>query len=282
MNGSTLSVVQRKSTNESPYQIDNVVNQSDFNIDKLDGTGHSKIILDPTKANLYIIDRAWLGVGTVSMGIMYNGRIVYCHKFHNSNINTTSYMKRASLPLRYELDNTSGSATNTMKQICCACISEGGNDYISRRLGTSSALSGFTATTTLLPVISIRLKQANIRSIVKPLSFELLTDSANPIRFFVFYNATLTNASFSSVNDISFIEADTSATAISGGIKYFTYTLTSGKQNTVINIDDKLSLSEDVYILSSYNNVSDIFTIAVQTSSSTANVWVDIKWIEIN
>ena len=56
--GTTLSVVRRTSTSGSV--VDNVVNQADWNLDKLDGTGASGYTLDDTKAQILFIDFQFL------------------------------------------------------------------------------------------------------------------------------------------------------------------------------------------------------------------------------
>lgn len=57
--------------------------QSEWNIDPLDGTGPSGYALDPTKAIILIIDFEWLGVGQVRVGFDFGGQIVYAHRFVN-------------------------------------------------------------------------------------------------------------------------------------------------------------------------------------------------------
>lgn len=77
--------------------------QSQFNIDRLDGTGPSGLNLDLSKMQMFYIDYSWYGAGTIRYGFRNTeGRVFYCHRFVNSNQNTEAYMRSGNLPARYE------------------------------------------------------------------------------------------------------------------------------------------------------------------------------------
>ena len=77
--------------------------QSQFNIDKLDGTGPSGLNLDLAKMQMFYIDYSWYGAGTIRYGFRNTeGKVFYCHRFVNSNQNTEAYMRSGNLPARYE------------------------------------------------------------------------------------------------------------------------------------------------------------------------------------
>lgn len=79
------------------------VAQSQFNIDKLDGTGPSGLVLDLSKMQMFYIDYSWYGAGSIRMGFRdTQGRVFYCHRFVNNNQNTEAYMRSGNLPARYE------------------------------------------------------------------------------------------------------------------------------------------------------------------------------------
>jgi hypothetical protein len=94
-------------TNASIYKVQTVrVPQNEFNLDRLDGTGPSGYILDPTKMQMIYIDYTWYGSGFIRYGMrMTNGDIYYFHKIPNNNLNTQSYMRSGNLPARYEVNN---------------------------------------------------------------------------------------------------------------------------------------------------------------------------------
>ena len=160
LDGTDAYMVERSSVTGST--VNTRIAQSDWNIDPLDGTGISGITLDLSKAQIQFIDIEWLGLGTVRTGFVINGEYIHCHSFHHANINNTTYITTASLPLRYELTNTGLTATaSTMKQVCSTVISEGGYELRGRQQAIETPIStprDLTVAATYYPVISIRLK----------------------------------------------------------------------------------------------------------------------------
>lgn len=77
--------------------------QSQWNIDRCDGYGPSGFTLDLNKMQMIYADYAWYGAGAIRFGFKdQEGRIIYCHRIVNSNINTEAYMRSGNLPARYE------------------------------------------------------------------------------------------------------------------------------------------------------------------------------------
>jgi hypothetical protein len=82
------------------------VPQSQWNMDKMDGTGPSGYNLDISKMQMAYIDYTWYGAGFIRFGFRaVNGDIVYCHKMPNNNVNTSAYMRSGNLPGRFEAIN---------------------------------------------------------------------------------------------------------------------------------------------------------------------------------
>jgi hypothetical protein len=80
--------------------------QSQWNMDKMDGTGPSSYNLDISKMQMAYIDYTWYGAGFIRFGFRaVNGDIVYCHKMPNNNVNTSAYMRSGNLPGRFEATN---------------------------------------------------------------------------------------------------------------------------------------------------------------------------------
>jgi len=83
--------------------IDTKTPQSQWNIDKLDGTGPSGMNMDLSKMQMWYIDYSWYGAGFIRYGVRgQNGDVIYCHKVVNNNVNTEAYMRSGNLPARYE------------------------------------------------------------------------------------------------------------------------------------------------------------------------------------
>ena len=77
--------------------------QSQFNLDKLDGTGPSGYNIDLSKMQMWYVDYTWYGAGFVRWGVRAtNGDVIYCHKLPNNNVNSEAHMRTGNLPARYE------------------------------------------------------------------------------------------------------------------------------------------------------------------------------------
>lgn len=82
------------------------VPQSQWNLDRMDGTGPTGYNIDISKMQMAYIDYTWYGAGHIRFGFRgVNGSIVYCHKMPNNNVNTAAYMRSGNLPGRFEVEN---------------------------------------------------------------------------------------------------------------------------------------------------------------------------------
>ena len=77
--------------------------QSEWNLDRMDGSGPSGFDLDLTKMQMFYIDYTWYGAGYIRWGLRgSNGDVTYVHKIANNNVNNEAYMRSGNLPARYE------------------------------------------------------------------------------------------------------------------------------------------------------------------------------------
>lgn len=211
-------VVVRSSTSGSP--VDNPINQSAWNLDKLDGTGPSGLTLDPAMAQIFCFDMQWLGVGRVRFGFVIDGHMIYCHEFNHANLLANVYMKTANLPIRYDIHNVGTPASSTsMKQICCSIVSEGGFEKDGIPFTIANGATAISVTTRR-PILSIRPK-ATFNSIINngimlPRHFHIISSTQN-LYYEIVQGGSLTNDSFSSVDGNSIMEFDVAGSAITGG-----------------------------------------------------------------
>ena len=143
--------------------VDTKVPQSQWNIDKMDGTGPSGMILDLSKMQMFYIDYSWYGAGYVRYGIRgRDGNVTYVHKTPNNNINSEAYMRSGNLPARYESStdtiytNLTSSASNTDTAIYVTstanfppsgtlCVRDGSKyEYINYAGKTTTSFTGLT------------------------------------------------------------------------------------------------------------------------------------------
>jgi hypothetical protein len=105
--------------------VDTKVEQANWNIDTLDGSGPSGITLDMEQSQIIWIDYEWLGVGTVRFGFVIDGMLFYVHQFVNANNNDSVYMSTPNLPVRAEIANDGTGAASSFEMICSSVSSEG-------------------------------------------------------------------------------------------------------------------------------------------------------------
>lgn len=266
---STVNIVRRSYVTGSV--VDTAVAQSNWNGDKLDGTGPSGYTLDTTKAQIFWMDFEWLGVGSVRCGFVINGQFIVAHTFNHANTLSTVYMTTAILPVRYEITNTGATASaGSLKQICSTVISEGGYE---RRVAlyTASMTAAASVSTSWVPLVSIRLDPTRLDSVIVPDGYSILPTSASSVTFEVamFRNATLTGASWTQTESDN-VEFDISATAMTGGrAVYKTFILASNQVSGNTNNGGEYNF--DLQLGRTLAGVSDVYTIATRALSGTHN-----------
>ncbi|WP_298751792.1 hypothetical protein [uncultured Arcobacter sp.] len=203
--------------------------QSEWNLDNLDGdsNGGVDIEFDFSKAQIFVIDMEWLGVGRVRCGFNIDGLIIYVHEFKNSNINDSVYMTTANLPVRYEIENISSTEPCSMKQICSSVMSEGGVSDVAGcfRSADSGTTLKAVSNGVRTPIVSVRPKThfngKENRGIIKPQSYQLFNNGNYGCYIEIVLNGTLTGANFVGIDTDCIGEKDISATAITGGTVIF-------------------------------------------------------------
>ena len=84
--------------------IDERFPQSEWNLDKIDGTSASGHVLDIHKIQMCFIDYSWYGAGNVRFGFRtLHGDITYCHQIVHANNKLESYMRSGNMAGRYEV-----------------------------------------------------------------------------------------------------------------------------------------------------------------------------------
>jgi hypothetical protein len=222
LDGNTLSFVERSLVTGSVTETR--VNQANWNIDKLDGTGPSGLTLDITKAQILWMDIEWLGLGTVRMGFVIDGKFIHCHSFNHANLITSTYITTASLPLRYEIENTGTTSTaSTLKQVCSTVISEGGYELRGAQLAVGVPVTApvtLATAGTYYPLISLRLKATPNRldAIVIITALSVLGTSNNTIyNWQVVASGTTSGGTWVSAGTDSAVEYKIDGGSITGG-----------------------------------------------------------------
>ena len=118
--------------------VDTKIPQSQWNIDKCDGTGPSGYNIDLSKMQMFYMDYSWYGAGFIRWGFRGpDGNVFYVHKLPNNNLNTEAYMRSGNLPARYE------TTSEPPKTQLAATLTSGGTTL------TVASTSGFPSAGTL-------------------------------------------------------------------------------------------------------------------------------------
>jgi hypothetical protein len=262
------------------------VSQDDWNVDRLDGTGPSGIVLSVNKSQIFWTDIEWLGVGSVRTGFVVNGQFIVAHIFHHANAITGAYITTASLPCRYEITNTGTTVSgSTLKQICSTVISEGGYTLHNTTRSASNPITGKNLTNAILnPMISIRLRSNHTDAIAIPATIDFYGLQATAFKYTILRKVTsLTNASWFLQDSAGSVEYDISATGLTGG-EIIKEGLFKG-QDTVPTIilteifNSSLQLTREIIENDSAGN---IFTVAITPTTNNDDAIASLTWQEFN
>jgi len=223
--GSGMAVVVRSSTSGTPSDALRYP-QANWNVDRLNGLGPSGFNFNPETSNIFWFDIEWLGVGRVRFGVWGpDGFPILCHEERNANTYPSVYMTTAALPLRYEIENTAGGPSGSLKQICSTVQSEGGGE-LSKPYFFGASNTSTTPVTTRRAVFSIRPKLTfkgrtnRIRIVPQDLGLIVTTNDA---LWELVYDPSFTGTPvWTPSNSESSVEysthADLSAGALTGGL----------------------------------------------------------------
>jgi hypothetical protein len=273
------------------------ITQSNWNIDKLNGTGLSGLTLDFRKTQLFVIDMEWLGVGRVRFGFYAYGKIQYCHQVTNINILTEPYTNSINLPICYSIHNSSagGGASNNFKQICSTVISEGGYSPLGRPFSIGTGITGVPVTLGVEePVLFLRGNVSNpnyYHQNIIPTEISMISlDSNNGIyyrlEYFLAGTYLGTQPTWTNVN------SGYSVAQYAGNLDPALYNNTNaitidqgyffGKGSNTFSSQNDIFSSQILQVTSNITNQSDMIVLtATPIVGNTATVHGTIKWQEL-
>jgi hypothetical protein len=285
LNNSELTIVRRSSVTGSV--VETKVNQADWNLDPLTGSGVSGLTLDITKAQIFWADFEWLGVGTVRFGFVLDGKFIACHSFNHGNVAPTTYITTATLPVRYEIENTGATSGNsTLKQICSSVISEGGYELTgAKRTINTPITTPYTLVTagTTYSVASIRLKSGCLDAsvILSHLSIMGITNNASYLWELVL-NGTTAGGTWSSLGSDSCIDYNLGGGALTGGTVLTSgYTNSSTQSSAPVDVV-KAALFTFQLERNSFTSTPYEMTLAVTSDTANAKVYGSLGFEEVS
>jgi len=173
--------------------VDSVVEQSNWNGDKLDGTGPSGITLDVTKLAIWGIDFEWLGAGTIRYWYLIDGMAILIHSQHHANKSDVVYMSTPVLPIRYSIENDGTGPASTFDQICSTCISEGGENPIAslRYVSTNGTALVASPIGSVYAALGIRLNSATLSSVLEIVNVAIIGLTNDSYEWKIILNPTV-------------------------------------------------------------------------------------------
>ena len=204
------------------------VPREQWNGDKLDGTGRSQIVADPTKQQLIGIEYEWYGTGKVEFGYTIDGEHHVIHTVYNANQTVGTWTNTPYLPIRFELEALPGYAGGDayMYQASTSVVAEGGIESLGVVHNTISGLSTSTnpptisedfdlgsSGNTFKPILSMRLNDLQLGAFASPVKLQVATTDNTNLYYALVKNATLTGANFT-LGEQRAVEIDLAASAL--------------------------------------------------------------------
>lgn len=282
-------VFYRNNSFENTGTIDTVISRANWNTDKLDGTGPSKLNLTDTQlsyVNVWMIEFVWHGGTGIRWALYYYDAIIPVHELKWSATANKPFARTAFLPIRYELENTGATSAGLDVWIGPVCYSiEGGEDEVYRTWSANRGTStiAVTSTTDYTETFAVRPKAllggSNNRGILEPLDFDISASDA--ILYEVWVGCTVGTGTWTSVNDYSAAEYSLNPGSVTGGRIVTSGYLQGGGGSKEQMLSGKFE--DDVYVtvdaLSS--NLQESIVIRCKKLGGNANVSTAILWREI-
>lgn len=287
------------SVNIANKGVSTSINQTSWNIDKMNGTGPSGLNLNFITTQLFVIDMEWLGVGRVRFGFYAYGRIQYCHQVTNINSLVKPYTSSINLPICYSIHNNVNTSelSNSFTQICSTVISEGGYTPVGRPFVVSTDASFITINgNTEEPIIFLTgTRAANINYLnqnIVPTITSMICSTNNDL---ILFKLVLFLAGDYTGTTPNWINVDASYSVANYAINPSEYNSTNGiiidqgffygkGTNTISPLGEVFS-TQLLQLTSDIKNNSDILALTAtyinSNNSATTNVSATINWQEI-
>ena len=264
--------------------VDTRVAREDWNYDKLDGTGPSGIVADPTALHHIVIEYEWYGAGQVEFKYIIDNNSFPIHRFNHANRQAYPWASTASLPVRCELTNVAGTAgTHEFYQGSHSFATEGTTNLLGRQSSTSSAITGKTLTVadTFYPVVAIRLKTTALNSVVIPDSFSGATLDNTNVFIRLVEGANVTGGTWVSYSDDSPVEYNITATGYTNGIPVETVFVSATNQGNIYHLNPRAITQIDRKTTTTLGDTSDTLIVAMASANANKAAFASIGWIEV-
>ena len=281
--GTDYSVVIRRNT--ASGIVEERIARSNWNQDKLDGTGPSGIIGDPTAIQMLVIEYEWYGAGQVDFKFVIDNNAHSVHQFNHANRHDHTWASYGSFPIRYELTNVTGATgTHTVLHGSHSFLTEGTTSLLGKQLSISSPTTGYNLATagTFYPVVAIRLKSTGLNSVVIPDEFAAgLLDKTDMFVRVIERPTTVTGGTWISVGPESPLEYNLTATSFTGGTISSTKFVSEKQMGESITFPERAITQIGRKTTTTIGDTSEVFLIAAAATNNDKDAWISLGWIEV-
>jgi hypothetical protein len=257
----------------------NRVAQSDWNYDKFDGKGPSRMTLNTDAALISFCDFEWLGVGTVAVGFVVNRCLCYTHFFHHANLTGTEhvYMSTPNLPLSYSIKGETAAAVGSLECICSTVISEGGVQESGHARSHSNGVTNITAgaTANTYALVGLRLNSSALDAHVQVKGVSVTsTSTAKDYLVKLIRNPSIAGVvTWTAGLPVDKLTGIATNLCTGGTVMHQTY----------VNTESSIGVPVEMLpnIGASIAGVSDTFIIAVQPLQANVDCLGAVNWLEM-
>jgi hypothetical protein len=296
LRSSSSGTIQERKIPQTEWNLDTFIstgirNPSGINEETIRPEDGALFTLENTQ--IFDVDLEWLGVGMVRCGFNIDGETYFAHEFCNAGFEITTYMKTASLPMRYEITNITGVNTGSLLQICQGLHVEGGSQLWGYPQVASTELVAVSAPANVWTgVLAVRPKSTfygyENRSTIIPVSYQM-TISSNGICYSqMIHGASITGKTWTQVDsDVNYASASEYTTAITaaqytgGHIHKKEYLSASNKGE----IQSGADFIQNLYVNRGYNYLDDAssetYMMAVYPIGNAATIYGSIEIAEV-
>lgn len=278
------AVVRRSSTTGTV--VETVIRQAGWNLDPMDGTGPSGLTLDPTRAQILVIDGQWLGVGRVRVGLNIDGTTHYVHEWRHANREVVApYTRSFTLPIRYEIETVTSGGAGTLTAVCCDVESEGGvDDPVGFGFAAANEVDVPTSTVrtavlSIRPALEFPAGGRTNRTFLVPGDVSLLVGSSDCL-IDVLYAPTLTGGTWTRANPHSAVEVGIGQTIDDPGLVIDRYYANAGQRNGTTDASGGSVVSRYPLTLDAAGTNPRALTIAA-TALGAGTIRAATRWREV-
>ena len=155
---SIIGTFDRTLAGEDPTE--DFIPSGSFNVDRLDGSGQSGMVIDPTKGNVFQIAYQYLGFGNATFSVEdpETGKFIVFHKIKNSNNRTSVVLKNpntSAIVTAYNDGNSTGTPV-VIKTASMAAFVEGDVIKLDPKFAKSFSISSLNTSGVFKPLAILK------------------------------------------------------------------------------------------------------------------------------